>query len=38
VVALLPFVMANVLVMMLVMMILGKRHRADKARRYSGDG
>ncbi len=33
VVALLPLVMANVLVMMVVTVILGKRRRADKARR-----
>src|ERR1700722_8673757 len=34
VVTLLPFVMAYVL----VMMILGKRHGAEKARRHSGNG
>jgi hypothetical protein len=34
VVAPLPFVMASVLVMVIVMMILGNRHSADKAGRY----
>jgi hypothetical protein len=32
VVALLPFIMANVVVVMIVVMILGKRYRADEAR------
>jgi hypothetical protein len=42
VIALLPFIMTNVLVMMfvmmIVMMILGKRRGADKAGGYRGNG